>query len=94
MKETKNFYDDVITNIRRVIKPWELRKLTLEGKIVIFETIALSKIVSQTFIITLPNHTIKELQKGQKEFLWRTANPMVKHDTVYSSYKQGSLKNT
>ena len=33
-----------------------MRNLTLEGKLVIFKTIAISKIVFQSFITTVPKH--------------------------------------
>ena len=35
-----------------------MRNFTLEGEIVIFKTIAISKIVFQSFITTAPNHII------------------------------------
>ena len=44
LKEENNFYKNV-TNIQRILKKWKMRKLTLEAKIVIFKTIAISKIV-------------------------------------------------
>ena len=44
-------------------------------------------------MIFFPNHIIKELQKLQKEFLWRTKISYIKHGTLFNSYKQGVLKN-
>ena len=44
LKEENNFCKNV-TNIQRILKKWKMRKLTLEVKIVIFKTIAISKIV-------------------------------------------------
>ena len=43
LKEKKNFYK-IVTDMQRVLKIWKIRKLTLEGKIIIFKTIAISKI--------------------------------------------------
>ena len=37
-----------------------MRNLTLEGKIVIFKTITISKIVFQSFITTVPKHVVNE----------------------------------
>ena len=42
------------------------RKLTLEGKIVIFKTTAISKFVFQAFITTVPKHIVNELKKKYK----------------------------
>ena len=43
---------------------------------------------------TLPNHSVRDLQRVQKEFLQGTTNPKIKHDTLCISYKQSDLKNT
>ena len=55
LKDEKNFYKTV-TDMQRVLKIWKMRRLTLEGKIVIFKTIAISKIVFQAFITTASKH--------------------------------------
>ena len=67
LKEEKNIYK-IVTDMQRVLKIWKIRKLTLEGKIVIFKTIAISKIVFQAFITTVPKHIVNELKKIQKAF--------------------------
>ena len=67
LKEKKKFYN-IITDIQRVLKVWKMRKLALEGKIVIFKTIVISKIVFQSFITTVPKHIVNELKKNTKGF--------------------------
>ena len=37
-----------------------------------FKIIAISKIVFQSFIATVPKYIINELEKMQKAFLWKT----------------------
>ena len=49
LREDKNFYK-IVTDMQRVLKIWKMKKLTLEGKIDIFKTIAISKIVFQFFL--------------------------------------------
>ena len=44
----------IIANIQRVLKLWKLRNLTVEGKILIFNTLALSKIIFQAFVTPTP----------------------------------------
>ena len=68
LKEERNFYTTV-TNIQRVLKIWKMRNLTLEGKIVIFKTLAISKIVFQSMITPVPRHIVNELERKQKAFL-------------------------
>ena len=69
MKEEKKFYK-IVTDMKRVLKIRKMRKLTLEEKIVIFKTIAISKSVSQAFITTVPKYIVNELKKMQKAFFF------------------------
>ena len=41
---------DSITKIQNVLKVWRMRRLTLEGKIIVFKTLAISKIVFLSLI--------------------------------------------
>ena len=70
-----------------------MRKLTLEGEIVIFKTIVVSKIVFQAFIATVPKHFVNELKKTQKAFFSINSSPKIKHETLCNYYKAGVLKN-
>ena len=70
-----------------------MRNPTLERKIAIFKTIAISKIVFESFIATVPRHIINELEKIQKAFLWKNFTPKIKHQTLCNGYKAGGLKN-
>ena len=63
-----------------------MRNLTLEGKIVIFKTIAISKIVLQSFVINVPKHIENELEKIQNAFLWKNATRKIKHETLCNNY--------
>ena len=44
LKEKKNFYK-IVTYMQQVLKIWKIRKLALEEKIIIFKTMAISKII-------------------------------------------------
>ena len=88
----KTFYTTV-TNIQRVLKKWKMRNLTLEGKIVIFKTLAISKIVFQSLITPVPRHIVNELEKMQKAFLWKNSFPKIKHETLCNDYEGRGLKN-
>ena len=46
-----------------------MRNLTLEGKIIIFEMLAISKIVFLALLIKISNQVVKELEKIQFFFL-------------------------
>ena len=92
LKEEKKIYRTV-TDIQRVLNIWKMKNLTLEGKIAIFKTIAISKIVCQSFIATVPEHIINELEKIQQAFLWKNSTPKIKHESLCNDYKADGLKN-
>ena len=73
------------------MKIWKIRKLKLEGKNVIFKTIAISKIVLQAFITAVPKHIVNELKKIQKAFLRNSSFPKIKHETLCNGCKVGGL---
>ena len=92
LKEERNFCL-IIANTQRVLKLWKLRNLTLEEKILIFKTLALSKIIFQAFVTLIPIYVVTELEKIQKSFLWENSASKIKHDTLCNNYKDGGLKN-
>ena len=92
LKEEKNSYN-IVTDIQRVLKIWKMRKLTLEGKITIFKTIAISKLAFQSFVTTFPKHIVDELEKIQKALFFNNSFPKIKHETLCNDYKAGGLKN-
>ena len=74
ISHNKNIQDDLkftktIKNLPNVIKLWRTRKLTLEGKITIFKSLAISRIVLLPIITKVPNTVIEESKKIQKNFL-------------------------
>ena len=82
----KKFQHDInfsttVKNICNVIKLWCMRHLSLESKITIFKSLALSKIVHLALLTTVPKNIIGELSEIQKKFLWSNKN--VKLNMVY-----------
>ena len=53
-------YHDSIKNIVNVIRPWRIRKLTLQGKVIILKSLAISKLLA--LLTTIPNSVIEKLK--------------------------------
>ena len=68
-------------------------KLTVEGKILIFKTLAISKVVHLPLLKDVPSSTIAQLERIQKHFIWKKGNPKLKHTTLCNEYEQEGLKN-
>ena len=61
----KNFLK-AISNIQGVLKLWRMTQLIIEGRIVIFKTLAISKILYIALLTNTPHIIIDELKKYKK----------------------------
>ena len=91
LEQEKNFLN-LIIKIQNILKLWKLRNLTIEGRIVVFKSLAVSKLIHLTFITEIPTSTINFLTKMQMEFLWKGKNPIIKNSTLCKDYEYGGLK--
>ena len=87
----KNFIKS-IKKIETLLNIWCQRGLTLEGKITIFKTLAISQTVFVSYLSSVPNSVIKELKKIQNHFLWNGKRAKIKHQTLCNSYENGGLQ--
>ena len=62
IKDDKTFYN-IISNIQGVLNLWRMRNPTLEGKIVAFKTLLISKIVFLALLTKVSYQVVKELEK-------------------------------
>ena len=81
IKEECNFLK-IISNAQSVLNLWRYQNLTLEERIVVFKSLAISKIIFQALIAPVPTHIIKALEICQTSFLWNNSNSKIKHKTL------------
>ena len=55
--------------IENISKLWRMRQLTLEGRITVFKSLAVSKVIHLLLITKLHNNTIDILYEIQKNFI-------------------------
>ena len=67
--QLENNFRKTIFNIERILKMWGRRNIILEGKIIIFKTLALSKLTFFAQVLIISNQIIHALQQIQKRFL-------------------------
>ena len=63
-----------IAKIENVLKLWRARNLSLEGKITVFKSLALSKITHLALVKTIPPSVIDQLNKTE-EFYFERVKP-------------------
>ena len=91
LRDETNF-TDTVKKIETLLRVWCQRSLTLEGKITIFKTLAISKIVYTAYLSSVPNYVIKELKKIQNHFLWNGKRAKIKYETLCNTYENGGLQ--
>ena len=70
-----------------------MRNITLEGKITIFKTLALSKIVCLMLMTSFSKQLIEKMQRIQNAFICNNLTPKIKHQTLCNSFEEVDLKN-
>ena len=60
-------------------------------QIVLFKTLAISKIVFLALLTKIPYQVVKQLEKIQKS--WKDPTPKIRHETTCKDCKDGGLKN-
>ena len=87
----KNFMDSV-ANIEQLLAIWSIRSLTTAGRIQVFKSLAVSKILHVAGMNLVPIRVIEQIQKIQKKFIWNGRKPKIKHTTLINEYQDGRLK--
>ena len=87
LKVQNNFLDTVKT-IQQVLRFWSCRMLSLEEGIIILKTLAISEIAYLTYLTSIPNSLIEELQKVQKTFIWYSSHPKISHKNYVTTLKR------
>ena len=65
----------------------------MQGKITVFKSLALSKIIHLALVKTIPKNIIEQLNKIQKEFIWNNLKAKIKNSVLCADYKDGGMKN-
>ena len=71
---------------------WNMRYLTLLGKINIFKTLAISKLVFISYMSAVPNSVIKQINQIHRDFIWDGKKAKIKHTTLIADYRVGGLR--
>ena len=77
----KNFLNHVV-EIQNIFKLWKLRNWTIEGRIVVFKSLGVSKLIHLALVTSIPTSTINLLTKIQIEFIWKGKNSKIKNSTT------------
>ena len=69
-----------------------MRQLTLEGWIMPFKSLAISKVIHMLLITKRHSNTIDIMYKIQKNFIWQGKKAKIKHSTLWDGYEKVRFK--
>ena len=81
-----------ITSVKERLHTWGHRGLTLAGRILIFKSLALSKTVYASTMVSLLKQFIDLLDNIEQNFIWNGRCPKIKHSTLVGRYAEGGYK--
>ena len=85
-----NFEEKLVT-LKNVLNLWATRNLTLKGRICIVKTLAISKLVYNTSVFTLPPNFAKKVNDICFKFIWNFKPDKVKRQTIILPVDKGGL---
>ena len=91
LEQKLNFLDNIKT-LNDVLKLWEFRGLTLAGRILVFKSLAPSKLLYACTMKVPGKFVIDQLKTLHKNFIWNNKRPKVKHSTLIADYCEGGYK--
>ena len=69
IKADRQNISEKIINIKKLVYSWKHRKLTLNGKVLVIKSLAVSQIIHLASLISISNDFIKELEQLFYEFI-------------------------
>ena len=92
LEQEKNFLSHIV-KIQNILNLWKQRNLTIEGRIIAFKSLAISKLINLALATEMPTSTINLLTKIQMGLIWKGKNPQIKNSTLCNDSEYGGLKN-
>ena len=82
-----NFQSHII-KIENVLRLWHRRNLTIEGKGLVFKSLAIYLLLTATVL----HARTTQLNIIQKNLIWNEKNTRIKHSILFNSYKDSGLR--
>ena len=87
----KQNWTSKLESIRKSLRWWNTRDLSLKGRILIMKSIALAKVVYLTGALHTPNWVINEINKTFLGFIWKFKRDKVARKVLVNTVDNGGL---
>jgi hypothetical protein len=85
-------FNEKLNKIEALTKTWNLRQLTLKGKILICNTMLISQLIYVGTVLHTPKWVIIRYNQLIRDFIWNNKPAKVKHLCLINSIENGGLK--
>ena len=85
-------YQEKKEKISKILSCWQLRRLTLLGKITVIKILAASQLVYIMSSLPSSQSYLKEIHQLLYNFLWDGKGDKIKRSVILNEYKDGGLK--
>ena len=86
-----NNWNSRIDKCIKVLNTWKARSLSLKGKVLIANSLIISRIVYVLNLSHVPDGIIKKLKDAIVDFIWSGKRHKIKYDVLISSVEKGGL---
>ena len=83
---------ELLDKIKNKLNLWKMRGLTLRGKVVVVNSLVLSKITHILSVYDMPSQYLTEINSSISAFLWGSKRNLIAHKTIISDHRNGGLK--
>jgi hypothetical protein len=87
-----NNFNKCLEKIENILKIWNLRKMTLKGKIIIINTMIISQMIYLCTVLYTPQDIIDKYNKLITEFIWDKKPAKIKYTSLINNIDNGGLK--
>ena len=85
-------YQEKEEKISKILSCWQLRRLTLIGKVTVIKSLAASQLVYIMSSLRSSQSYLKEIHQLLYNFLWDGRGDKIKRSVILNEYKDGGLK--
>ena len=85
-------YEEKLEKVKNCLNNWQIRRLTLLGKIAVIKSLAASQLVYILAPLVTNQKVIAEINSLFFDFLWSGRGDKIKRSTVINDYSEGGLK--
>ena len=85
-------FQEKLDKIENILESWCLRKLTLKGRVLVANTMAISQLLYLSTVMYTPEWAINKYNKIIEKYVWQNKPAKVKYTTMIDTLDNGGLR--